>query len=38
MYVPGVLLKACNNELTLLELGTTMKANPAAKGAFTGSE
>lgn len=32
MYLPGPLLKACNNELILLELGNSMKADASAKG------
>lgn len=38
MYVPGPILKACNNELVLLELGASRQANPAAKGAFTAQQ
>ena len=34
IYIPGPLLRACNNELVLLELGTTMTANASAIGAF----
>ena len=33
LYLPGPLLKACNNELVLLELGNKMKADSSAKGA-----
>ncbi|BDA51062.1 probable beta-galactosidase [Coccomyxa sp. Obi] len=35
MYLPGPLLKACNNELILLELGTSMKADASAKVLLT---
>ncbi len=32
MYVPGPLLKACNNELLLLEVGTIKPADATAMG------
>ncbi|EIE21208.1 hypothetical protein COCSUDRAFT_57119 [Coccomyxa subellipsoidea C-169] len=35
MYIPGPLLKACNNELILLEVGTKMRANASPKVFFT---
>lgn len=35
MYIPGPLLKACNNELILLEVGAKMRANASPKGACT---
>ena len=35
MYVPGPLLKACNNELLLLEVGTIKPADATATGGST---
>lgn len=35
MYVPGPILKACNNELVLLELSISRKADPTTKGVFS---
>lgn len=32
MYVPGPLLKACNNEILLLEVGTQKAADAKATG------
>ena len=32
MYIPGPLLRACNNELVLLELGNSMVADRAPTG------
>ena len=33
LYVPGPTLMACNNVLTLLEVGTTLAANASMTGA-----
>lgn len=32
MYIPGPLLKPCNNEIVMLELGVATKANVAPAG------
>lgn len=33
MYIPGPLLKPCNNEIVMLELGVATKADAAPTGA-----